>query len=110
MERDGKPVRASCQRVRFRIGVNLGDVLIEGDDILGDGVNVAARLEAIAEPGGICVLTGASRPRRIRRSSVRCRRARPYSKCARSSAARAPGETRPSSFAIRRREASTLRA
>jgi TolB-like protein/class 3 adenylate cyclase/tetratricopeptide (TPR) repeat protein len=37
----------------FRIGINLGDVLIEGDDILGDGVNVAARLEGIAEPGGI---------------------------------------------------------
>ena len=37
----------------FRIGINLGDVLIEGDDILGDGVNVAARLESISEPGGI---------------------------------------------------------
>ena len=35
-----------------RIGVNLGDVLIEGDDILGDGVNIAARLEAICQPGG----------------------------------------------------------
>ena len=43
------------RRMLFRIGVNLGDVLIEGDDILGDGVNVAARLEAIAEPGGICI-------------------------------------------------------
>src|SRR5258705_8975848 len=39
----------------FRIGINLGDVLIDGDDILGDGVNIAARLEGIAEPGGICV-------------------------------------------------------
>jgi class 3 adenylate cyclase len=39
------------QRMLFRIGVNLGDILIEGDDILGDGVNVAARLEGIAEPG-----------------------------------------------------------
>src|SRR5215471_15179839 len=37
----------------FRIGINLGDILIEGDDILGDGVNIAARLEGIAEPGGI---------------------------------------------------------
>jgi TolB-like protein/cytochrome c-type biogenesis protein CcmH/NrfG len=43
------------RRMLLRIGVNLGDVLIEGDDILGDGVNVAARLEAIAEPGGICI-------------------------------------------------------
>src|SRR3974390_1180881 len=37
----------------FRIGINLGDILIEGEDILGDGVNVAARLEGIAEPGGV---------------------------------------------------------
>jgi hypothetical protein len=39
--------------MEWRIGVHLGDVLIEGDDILGDGVNIAARLEGIAEPGGI---------------------------------------------------------
>jgi class 3 adenylate cyclase len=43
------------RRMLFRIGINLGDILIEGDDILGDGVNVAARLEGIAEPGGICI-------------------------------------------------------
>jgi len=43
------------RRMLFRIGINLGDILIEGDDILGDGVNVAARLESIAEPGGICI-------------------------------------------------------
>ena len=43
------------QRIAFRIGVNLGDIIIEGDDIHGDGVNVASRLEAIAEPGGVCV-------------------------------------------------------
>src|SRR4051812_6236278 len=47
------------RRMLFRIGINLGDILIEGDDILGDGVNVAARLEGIAEPGGIC-LSGAA--------------------------------------------------
>jgi adenylate cyclase len=41
--------------IRLRIGVNLGDVIIDGDDIYGDGVNVAARLEPLAEPGGICV-------------------------------------------------------
>ncbi len=43
------------RRIEFRIGVNLGDVIIEGDDIHGDGVNVASRLEGLAEPGGICV-------------------------------------------------------
>jgi adenylate cyclase len=43
------------RRIRYRIGINLGDIVIDGDDILGDGVNIAARLEALAEPGGICV-------------------------------------------------------
>jgi class 3 adenylate cyclase/outer membrane protein OmpA-like peptidoglycan-associated protein len=43
------------RRIVFRIGINLGDIIIEGDDIFGDGVNVAARLEALAEPGGICI-------------------------------------------------------
>ena len=43
------------RRIEFRIGVNLGDVIVEDDDIFGDGVNVAARLEGIAEPGGIAV-------------------------------------------------------
>ena len=43
------------QRIEFRIGVNLGDVIVEGDDIYGDGVNVAARVESIAPPGGIAV-------------------------------------------------------
>jgi class 3 adenylate cyclase len=43
------------RRIRFRIGINLGDVIVEDDDIFGDGVNVTARLEALAEPGGICI-------------------------------------------------------
>jgi adenylate cyclase len=43
------------QRLDFRIGINLGDIIIDGDDIYGDGVNVAARLQALAEPGEICV-------------------------------------------------------
>jgi adenylate cyclase len=43
------------RRIEFRIGVNLGDVIVEGDDIFGDGVNVAARLEGVAQPGGIAV-------------------------------------------------------
>jgi len=43
------------RRIRFRIGVNLGDVIVEDNDIFGDGVNVAARLEALAEPDGICI-------------------------------------------------------
>jgi TolB-like protein/Tfp pilus assembly protein PilF len=46
---------AAERRIEFRIGINIGDVMIDGDDIYGDGVNVAARLEALAEPGGICV-------------------------------------------------------
>lgn len=43
------------RRLQFRIGVNVGDVLVDGDDLLGDGVNIAARLESIARPGGICI-------------------------------------------------------
>ncbi len=46
---------APARWIQFRIGINLGDVIVEGDDIFGDGVNVAARLETLAEPGGICV-------------------------------------------------------
>jgi len=43
------------QWIEFRIGINVGDVVVEGEDLLGDGVNVAARLEGISEPGGICI-------------------------------------------------------
>ena len=50
-----EPEVSEERRIEFRIGINLGDVIAEGEDIFGDGVNVAARLEALAEPGGICV-------------------------------------------------------
>src|SRR5438105_9670277 len=43
------------RRIEFRIGINLGDVIVEDEDIFGDGVNIAARLEALAEPGGVCI-------------------------------------------------------
>src|SRR5215468_2024873 len=43
------------RRIEFRMGINLGDIIKDGRDIYGDGVNIAARLEALAEPGGICV-------------------------------------------------------
>ena len=43
------------RQVRFRIGINLGDILIQGQDLMGDGVNVAARLQTAAEPGGVCI-------------------------------------------------------
>jgi TolB-like protein/class 3 adenylate cyclase len=43
------------RRIEFRVGVNSGDIIVQGDDILGDGVNVAARLEGLAKPGGICI-------------------------------------------------------
>jgi adenylate cyclase len=45
----------SDRRIEFRVGINLGDIIIDGDDIYGDGVNVAARLESLAEPGGLCI-------------------------------------------------------
>jgi class 3 adenylate cyclase len=58
-----------AKRILYRVGVNLGDILIDGEDILGDGVNVAARLEAMGEPGGVCLsgsaydrCAGGSRP------------------------------------------------
>ncbi len=43
------------RRIQYRFGINMGDIVIDGDDILGDGVNIAARLEGLAEPGGVCI-------------------------------------------------------
>jgi TolB-like protein/class 3 adenylate cyclase/Tfp pilus assembly protein PilF len=54
-ERNG----SAAQAIAFRIGINVGDIIIDGGDIFGDGVNVAARLESIAEPGGICISSSA---------------------------------------------------
>jgi class 3 adenylate cyclase len=47
------------RRIAFRVGVNIGDVIVEPHDIFGDGVNIAARLESIAEPGGVCISSAA---------------------------------------------------
>ena len=49
------------KRIEFRIGIHVGDIIIEDNDIFGDGVNIAARLEGIAEPGGICISDDAHR-------------------------------------------------
>src|SRR3979411_3197889 len=48
-------------RIEFRIGIHLGDIIIDDNDIFGDGVNIAARLEGIAEPGGVCISDDAQR-------------------------------------------------
>src|SRR5271167_528300 len=52
---DREPEVPDERRIRFRIGINLGDVIVEPEDIFGDGVNIAARLEGLAAPGSICV-------------------------------------------------------
>jgi class 3 adenylate cyclase/pimeloyl-ACP methyl ester carboxylesterase len=51
---------ADDKRIVFRIGINVGDIVIDGDDIFGDGVNIAARLEALCEPGGVCISRAAN--------------------------------------------------
>ena len=81
------------QRITFRIGVNLGDVIVEDGDIHGDGVNIAARLEALAEPGGICISERRVPPgaRQDRRRVRRHRRAEPQEH--RPIAARLPRQT-----------------
>ena len=53
--KDSEAETQEDRRIQLRIGVNLGDIIVEGSDIYGDGVNVAARLESIADPGGICI-------------------------------------------------------
>ena len=50
---------AEDRRIVFRVGINIGDVIVEAHDIFGDGVNIAARLEGVSEPGGICVSSSA---------------------------------------------------
>ena len=49
------------QRIEFRIGIHVGDIIIDENDIFGDGVNIAARLEGIAEPGDVCLSDDAYR-------------------------------------------------
>ena len=51
--REHDAVRSGSDPIQFRIGINVGDIIVEGDDIFGDGVNIAARIESIAAPGGI---------------------------------------------------------
>jgi adenylate cyclase len=65
-----------ARRIQFRIGINLGDIIKDGRDIFGDGVNVAARLEALAEPGGICVNANVRDSGGGLRANVDCRSAR----------------------------------
>src|SRR5260370_35382245 len=48
-------------RIEFRVGIHVGDIIIDDNDIFGDGVNIAARLEGIAEPGGVCISHDAQR-------------------------------------------------
>ena len=51
----GRQALPDDRQVKLRIGINLGDVIVDGGDIFGDGVNVAARVQSLAEPGGICI-------------------------------------------------------
>ena len=60
-------------RIQFRIGINVGDIIVDGEDIYGDGVNVAARIQALADPGGIYISRGAAEQVRGRRQAARGR-------------------------------------
>jgi class 3 adenylate cyclase len=77
------PLLPPEQRIEFRIGINVGDIVVEDGDIFGDGVNVAARLEGLAEPGGICVVGPCSggRFRAARPHLRRYGRAEPQEHC-----------------------------
>ena len=70
------------RRMQFRIGVNLGDLVVEGDRIYGDGVNIAARVEALAHAGGICVSSKVHDEvrRKLQRQRERQRRRAPWSR------------------------------
>ena len=57
----GTPTCRRTLRIEFRIGIHVGDIIIDDNDIFGDGVNIAARLEGIAEPGGVCISDDAHR-------------------------------------------------
>jgi hypothetical protein len=83
---DRRDLILKAKRIPFRIGVNLGDILIEGDDILGDGVNIAARLEGFSEPGGPSLSSAAY-------EQIRDRLKDTSSICARSSSRISPNPT-----------------
>jgi adenylate cyclase len=65
---DGVP---QDSRIEFRIGIHIGDIIVDDNDIFGDGVNIAARLEGIAEPGGVCISDDAFRQIRGRCNALR---------------------------------------
>jgi len=77
--REHDAVSTEADPIQFRIGIHVDDIIIEGEDIFGDGVNIAARVEGIAEPGGISISEDAWRQvqGKVAASFVRCRRAEP---------------------------------